>query len=66
MGFLAAYALTGLFFPVYAVDGDFPDRVERTAAGGELAAVIAREVRERADVLRRVLAARELALNSTG
>jgi aminopeptidase N len=66
MGFLAAYALTGLFFPVYAVDGDYPDRVEQTAAGGGLAAVVAREVRERADVLRRVLAARELAFGSRG
>jgi len=58
-GFLTAYALARSLFPVYGVDGGFPDQAEKAVAG-DVSAVVVREVRERADLLRRVLAAREL------
>ena len=55
-GMIPAMAYTVLLFPLHGVGGEFVDRAEERAAGA--APVVAKSLRERADLVRRVLRSR--------
>ncbi len=59
-GMTTTMTLTMQMFPLVGVDADFPDRVVAAAQSETVSPIVARTVGERADELRRMLAARSL------
>ncbi len=57
-GMLWAFALTGSLFPRAGVDATSPDVLDQAAGDPDVSFVVGRRVRERTDVLRRMLASR--------